>query len=51
MDKKSKKSLIRPGQRWRGSNPKMGRNEASTVLRTLILKVVMKFEFTGLEIK
>jgi hypothetical protein len=51
MDKKSKPSLIRPGQRWRGPNPKTGRNEASTVLRTLILKVEMKFEFTGLEIR
>jgi hypothetical protein len=51
MDKKSKPSLIRPGQKWRGPNPKTGRNEAATVLNALILKVEMKFEFTGLEIR
>jgi hypothetical protein len=50
MDKKSKPSLIRPGQRWRGPNPKTGRNEAAIVLNPLISEVEMKFEFTGLEI-
>jgi hypothetical protein len=51
MDKKSKPSLIRPGQKWRGPNPKTGRNEAATVLNALIPKVELKFEFTGLEIR
>ena len=51
MDKKSKPSLIRPGQRWRGPNPKTGRNEAAVVLNSLIPKVEIKFEFTGLEIR
>ncbi|WP_158803184.1 MULTISPECIES: hypothetical protein [unclassified Acidisoma] len=51
MDKKSKPSLIRPEQRWRGPNPKTGRNEAAVVLNSLIPKVEIKFEFTGLEIR
>jgi hypothetical protein len=51
MDRKSKPSLIRAGQRWRGPNPKTGRTEAATVLNALILEVEMKFEFTGLEIR
>lgn len=51
MDKKSKPSLVRPGQRWRGPNPKTGRNEAATVLNAPIAEVEMKFELTGLEIR
>jgi hypothetical protein len=51
MGKKSKPSRIGPGQRWREPNPKTERNETATVLRTLILKVEMKFGFTGLEIR
>jgi hypothetical protein len=50
MDKKSKPSLIRPRQRWRGPNPKSGRNEAAIVLNVLIPEVELKFEFTELEI-
>jgi hypothetical protein len=50
MDKKSKPSLVRPRQKWRGPNPKTGRNEAATVLNALIHEVELKFEFTGLEI-
>jgi hypothetical protein len=50
MDKKSKPSLIRRGQGWRGPNPETGRNEAAIVFNPLIPAVEMRFEFTGPEI-